>query len=87
MTQITAGRIVLYRIHDYDLQGRTFTTGNAPRAGDIVPLIVVRVWENEFGDQPGVNGQLILDCPEGTLWVCSKGEGTENGKWFWPSKV
>jgi hypothetical protein len=82
---ITPGRIVLYRIHEYDLQGRTFK-GNTPYPGDIVPLIVVRVWKNEFGDQPGINGQLILDSSEGTLWVTSKREGTENGQWFWPNK-
>ena len=88
---ITPGRIVLYRIHEYDIQGRKFT-GNQPYAGDIVPLIIVRVWDNEFYEngvgKPGVTGQLILDCTEpSTLWVTSKREGEQNGMWFWPPRV
>ena len=84
---ITPGRTVLYRICEYDIQGREFK-GNRPYVGDIVPLIVVRVWDKEFGDNPGVNGQLILDCTEpSTLWVTSKGEGDGLGQWFWPPRV
>jgi hypothetical protein len=87
----TPGRIVLYRICEYDIQGREFK-GNTPRVGDVVPLIVVRVWDNEYYEngvgKPGINGQLILDCSEpGMLWVASKPEGEQNGAWFWPPRI
>jgi hypothetical protein len=50
------------------------------------PLVVARVWPNEYGDKPGVNGHLILDGP-GTFWVTSRAEGTDNGTWHWPPRV
>jgi hypothetical protein len=84
MRAVAPGCVVLYRIHPYDIEGRHFE-GNQPYIGEIVPLIVVKVWPHEFGERkPGVNGQLILDCKEGTLWVTSKGEGDAFGQWFWP---
>ncbi len=60
--------------------------GNAVREGDVVPMIVVRVWPNEFSDgRTGVNGQAFLDGDD-TLWVLSAGEGTGLGEWQWPVK-
>lgn len=60
--------------------------GNSARAGDIIPAIIVKVWPNEFGDKPGVNGQAFLDGND-SFWITSKGEGTENGQWSWPPRV
>ncbi len=61
--------------------------GNSAYAGQEFPLVVVRVWPNEFGaGNPGVNGQAFLDGND-SLWVTSAGEGTENGQWHWPEKV
>jgi len=61
--------------------------GNVASEGDEYPLLVVRVWPNEFADgRPGVNGQVFLDGND-TLWVTSVGEGTENGTWHWPPRV
>ena len=86
---ITPGRIVLYRLHQYDIDQykQLATVNNYHQVGDIVPLIVVRVWKDEFGPgKEGVNGQCFMDDILGTLWVTSKGEGTENGTWHWPVK-
>lgn len=70
--------------------------GNPAVAGVVVPLVVVRVWPHEFGqDMPGVNGQAILDGND-TLWVTSAREDLEPlaegqlhrpGMWFWPPRV
>lgn len=61
--------------------------GNHVHAGQVVPLIVARVWPDEYGpDVHGVNGQAILDGND-TLWVTSAKEGTEPGTWAWPPRV
>lgn len=61
--------------------------GNSVSAGDIVPLMVVRVWPDEFGPGiPGVNGQASLDGND-VLWITSAREGTEHGQWSWPPRV
>ena len=61
--------------------------GNTASAGDVVPLVVVKVWPNEYGDGvPGVNGQAFLDGND-ALWIASAKEGTEPGTWAWPPRV
>lgn len=61
--------------------------GNPPSKGDVVPLIVVRVFPDEFGpDIPGVNGQAFLDGND-SLWLTSVREGAVPGTWHWPSRV
>lgn len=61
--------------------------GNPASAGDVVPLVVVRVWPNEYGEGvPGVNGQAFLDGND-ALWITSAREGTEPGTWAWPPRV
>lgn len=58
--------------------------GNTATAGQIVPMIVIQVWPNEFGpDFDGVNGQAFLDGND-ALWVTSVKEGTSQGEWKWP---
>jgi len=60
--------------------------GNHASEGDILPLIVVRVWPDEFGaGKPGVNGQVLLDGND-ALWVTSAGEGECPGQWSWPPR-
>ena len=62
--------------------------GNTAYAGDIVPLLIVRVWPDEYGPgQPGVNGQAFLDGND-SLWITSAGESPEpkQGKWNWPPR-
>lgn len=61
--------------------------GNSASAGDILPLIVVRVWDNEFGEGiPGVNGQVLLDAND-QLWITSAKEGSDFGQWSWPPRT
>ena len=61
--------------------------GNSVGAGEVVPLIVVRVWPDEYGPGvPGINGQAILDGND-ALWVLSAKEGADLGTWAWPPRV
>ena len=61
--------------------------GNNVSEGQEYPLVIVRVWPDEFGAGiPGVNGQALLDGND-ALWVTSAREGTENGQWHWPERV
>lgn len=88
MDQIAPGRIVLYKLKVSDLarinadraSDPLHRKGNAPMPGDVVPLIVVRVWPD------GVNGQAILDGTD-TLWVTSASQGDDEGQWDWPRRA
>lgn len=60
--------------------------GNYATVGEIYPMIVSRVWLNEFGaDIHGINGQVLLDGND-TLWVASAREGELPGQWAWPKR-
>lgn len=60
--------------------------GNSANEGDVLPLVIVRVWPDEYGPGiPGVNGQVLLDGND-QLWVTSIKEGTEPGTWAWPPR-
>lgn len=83
----TVGRIVQYALTEQDIERiqndadpRT-QYGNIPHAGDILPLLVVRVWDGRL-----VNGQVFLDG-NGRLWVTSRAEGTDAGNWHYPEIV
>lgn len=52
-------------------------TGNNAQAGDLMPTIVVKVWEGNK-----INGQVFLDGND-TLWVTSVQQGPEAGQWDW----
>ncbi len=61
--------------------------GNHASEGDVVPLVVIRVWPHEFGqDAHGVNGQALLDGND-QFWVTSVKEGTAPGTWAWPART
>lgn len=67
-------------------QGAIAHFGNTHHAGQELPLVIVRVWPDEFGpNEPGVNGQVLLDGND-SLWVTSAKEGTEPGTWHWPTR-
>lgn len=85
----TIGRIVHYRLTENDIEKSKFGYDNCnPHSvGQIVPLLIVVVWEHEFGqNKPGVNGQAFLDGAH-SLWITSAGEGDTPGTWHWPEKV
>lgn len=65
--------------------GHATHTGNVAREGDLVPLIIVRVWDVETGN---LNGQAILDGND-SYWASSvhRGETGEPGTWSWPELI
>lgn len=60
--------------------GAQVHVGNTVMVGDIVPVIVVRVWPT------GINGQAFLDGND-SLWLTSRPEGDGPGTWRWPPRV
>lgn len=60
-------------------EGSQAHIGNHAQEGDLLPTIVVRVWENNM-----INGQVFLDGND-TLWVTSANQGPEAGQWDWMS--
>jgi len=58
--------------------------GNKVNAGDVFPMLIVRVW----GDFPesAVNGQVFLDGSD-ALWVTSVSVGAGPRKFTWPTRV
>jgi hypothetical protein len=56
--------------------------GNEAHEGDVVPMLVVKVWDPSGGS---VNGQAFLDGND-VLWVTSRTEGTAPGTWTWPAR-
>lgn len=85
----TIGRIVHYRLSQYDCQRIEFNRskygllGNPVAAGDVVPVLVTKVWSSDL-----INGKAQIDG-EGSFWVTSaaRGVGDEPGTWFWPPRV
>jgi hypothetical protein len=58
--------------------------GNVAVPGQYFPMVIVRIWPDEFGPyMHGVNGQVFLDGND-TFWVTSASQGTSNGQWDWP---
>lgn len=92
MQQVSIGRIVHYRLTEQDAaeleQQRTDKRirANSHRAGDVVPMLVVRVWPDETRAAGLINGQAFIDGA-GSLWVTSVRDGTEPGTWSWPPRV
>ena len=93
------GRIVHYRlsIDDArnieinrtltDIDGRSIFTGTPVTAGEVVPLIIVRVELDDLGEgKHAVSGQAFLNGDD-TFWVCRAAEGTGPGRWQWPPRV
>ncbi len=99
MEGLTEGRIVHYVLSETDVLGineqrrRGDHVGNPVSIGEHVPMIIVKVFRNEFGEgKPGVNGKLQLDGTD-TYWVTSR-EYEESGAavlthstWHWIEKA
>lgn len=94
----TPGRIILYVLSETDceaikrqreraraaqLVGPHESTGNPVTPGDIVPAVVVRVWNEDTGL---MNGQALLDGPD-SLWLLSRCRDDRKiqGTWHWPN--
>lgn len=92
----TPGRIVLVTINEGQAKsingartqaGIATKTGNTARAGDVFPMIIVRVWD----DRPdaSVNGQIILDGND-SLWATSiplASSPEQQFAWRWPERA
>jgi hypothetical protein len=99
------GRIVHYVLNEDDARqiNRRRTTeprdkwpigaqahiGNVATPGDVLPMVIVRVWGES--EQSAVNGQVLLDGAD-TLWVSSRCQVTpdstdKQGLWFEPPRV
>ncbi len=94
MQKPSIGRIVLYVVSEYDAvyinerrSEHAFPQGfNLPQPGDILPLIICRVWPPELYDgKETINGQVLLDG-SGVLWKTSVhgDEAKALGTWHWP---
>lgn len=66
--------------------GAVVHAGNATRAGDVFPMMIVRVWADEPTEITCVQGQVFLDGND-TLWVTSRQQGDAEGQWFEPPRV
>lgn len=65
--------------------GTQIHVGNSVSEGDVLPMIVVKVWSNG-----SVNGQVFLDGND-TYWATSIPENPSSipgaGCWMWPPRV
>lgn len=97
MEGLIEGRIVHYVLHKDDVASITEQRnpihgqahGNHVQEGDHVPMMIVKVWPDEFGkDNPGVNGQCLLDGND-QYWVTSAkyDEGKAHRTWHWIEKA
>lgn len=84
------GDVVLFQLASHNiaaidaLRAEHGGAGNTHRVGDVVPLVIVRVW----GDTPSsaFNGKALLDAPFPDLWVSSTciGPGPAQCAWLAP---
>ena len=85
----SVGRIVHYRLASGDLGQVQYKqpgmSCNPHREGDIVPMLICRVWAGPDGanEQTCVNGQAFVDG-NFSLWVTSRQQGPNPGQWSDP---
>lgn len=60
--------------------------GEPVKAGDVFPLLVVRVKASTEADRPFVSGQVFLDGND-HIHVTGKLEGDGAGCWAWPTRL
>lgn len=63
--------------------------GNTVKAGDVFPMVIVRVWGND--PVSAVNGQVLLDGSD-AYWATSRQQvdvssADKRGLWFEPPRV
>lgn len=82
-----AGHMVLYTLSPVDviyidrLRSERSPHANRAEAGQVYPMMIVRVW----GETPesAVNGQVFLDGDD-VLWVTSRTQGHDFGQFSYP---
>jgi len=86
----TTGREIADRIEtDKWPLGAQAHIGNQAKAGDVYPMLIVRVWGND--DVSSVQGQVFLDGND-VFWATSRTQVAEDssdkqGHWFAPPRV
>lgn len=86
----SVGRIVHYRVTEKDLYSIRFHhPGTLSVEGDILPMLIVRVWvAGGSGEVAYVSGRLFVDGEgPGSIWLPKVEEGTEPGQWYWPERT
>lgn len=92
------GRVVHYMLSEFDAEaitrrragvGELHHIGNFVAAGQVYPMIITRVWDED--PVSAVNGQVFLDGTD-CYWACSKQQVAEDstdkqGLWFAPPRV
>ena len=68
--------------HRQRADGSQVHFGNSVEAGDVFPMVIIRVW-NEIGT---VNGQVLLDGND-TYWASSRMPGDTQGTYRWPERT
>jgi hypothetical protein len=66
--------------HRDNANGVIVHSGNPVAEGNVFPMIITRVWEN---DTHGVNGQVFLDGND-LFWATSIAEGEGPHHYAWP---
>jgi hypothetical protein len=94
MSQIPSiGRIVHYTISSIDasnikrqrgMAGTATQGGNEITAGQVYPMLIVRVWSDEPTADVAVQGQVFLDGND-TYWATSRSVGEGEGRYSWPA--
>lgn len=67
-----------------DNTGFVVHTGNDAAAGDVLPMLIVKVWGDTA--EAAVNGQVVLDGND-SYWATSRIQGDGPGMWSWPPRV
>lgn len=71
----SAGRIVLYRVGEFD---NDVLRNNSVQPGDVLPAVIVRAWPQDV-----CNLRVFPDGP-GVEWKTSVSRGDSPGQWNWP---
>lgn len=69
------------KVGDYH-DGVMVHVGNRAEAGQVFPMLIVRVWGD--AEDSAVNGQVFLDGSD-VLWKTSVSVGEGEGRWAWPA--
>ena len=89
MRRRTTGPDIASRIADDKWPiGAQAHIGNAVSAGDVFPMVIVRVWPSDTGS---VNGRVLLDGSD-EFWATSRSQVVadstdKQGCWFEPPRV
>lgn len=84
MPKISVGRIVSYHFSLNDERAHEFDI-NTPRHGEVYPLMITHVEEDEAGIARRVSGTMFPNNG-GTAFISGvqESDGSVEGTWFWP---